>query len=144
MAQALEAGSADLAKVVAASRAKPGDPLQRLVDWYLSPDHRRNLVSGCPVSGFAGDVRRLDAATRASYAQGLRQALRQYEGLVDDPQADRKAVRREMIAVFSEMVGALVLSRAVVEADPGLADEILSAVRRHLHATTAPRSADGV
>jgi TetR/AcrR family transcriptional regulator, transcriptional repressor for nem operon len=137
MAQALETGSEDLARVVAASRAKQADPLQRLIDWYLSPDHRRNLVGGCPLSGFAGDVRRLDPETREAYARGLQKALQQYEELVDDPRADRKAVRRQMIAVFSEMVGALVLSRAVVDADPVLAEEILSSVRRHLHATAS-------
>jgi TetR/AcrR family transcriptional repressor of nem operon len=136
MAQALESGSEDLARVVATSRAKQAEPLPRLIDWYLSPDHRRNLARGCPLSGFAGDVRRLDPGTRAAYAGGLHKALQQYEELVDEPQADRKAVRRQMIAVFSEMVGALVLARAVVEADPALAEEILSSVRRHLHATT--------
>ena len=137
MAQALEAGSENVAKVVATSHAKQADPLQRLVDWYLSPDHRRNLVGGCPLSGFAGDVRRLDPHSREAYALGLQATLHQYAGLIGDPKADRKAVRRESIAFFSEMVGALVLSRAVAEADPALADEILGSVRRHLHSQRA-------
>ena len=137
MAQALEAESRNVAKVVGASHARQADPLQRLIDWYLSAEHGRNLVGGCPLSGFAGDVRRLDPQVRGAYAQGLQAALHRYEGLIGDPKADRKAVRREAIAFFSEMVGALVLSRAVAQADPTLADEILSSVRRHLHGQRA-------
>ena len=36
------------------------------------------------------------------------------------------------VAIFSQMVGSLVLSRAVVEADPALADEILKNGRQQL------------
>ncbi len=135
MAQALAAGSENLTKVVEGSRAKQQDPFRRLIDWYLSPEHRRNLVSGCPLSGFAGDARRLDPATRKAYAQGLQRWLQELQAAVHDRQDDRKRQRGDIVATFSEMVGALVLSRAVLEADPGLADEILTTVRRHLHAT---------
>jgi TetR/AcrR family transcriptional repressor of nem operon len=40
--------------------------------------------------------------------------------------------RREAIAFYSEMVGALILSRAVADANPQLGEEILNANRQML------------
>ena len=40
--------------------------------------------------------------------------------------------RREAIAFYSQMVGALILSRAVASADPRLGEEILNANRQSL------------
>jgi hypothetical protein len=45
--------------------------------------------------------------------------------------------RARAIALFSEMVGALLLSRAVADADPALADEILETARTDLLNRTA-------
>jgi len=44
--------------------------------------------------------------------------------------ATPEQTRREAIAAFSQMVGALVLSRAIAGANPAFADEILDASRR--------------
>lgn len=134
IAEAMERGSEEFAEAVAGSRAKRVDPLGRQIDWYLSAEHRRDLVGGCPLSSFVGDVRRLDAATRRSYADGLAQNIDSFESIVSDSKTDKRTTRRKAIALFSEMVGALLLSRAVVDADPALADEILVSARRHLHA----------
>ncbi|WP_267887869.1 hypothetical protein [Streptomyces sp. NRRL S-337] len=38
--------------------------------------------------------------------------------------------------MFSEMAGALLLSRAVADADPALADETLDSARTDLHSRT--------
>ncbi len=46
--------------------------------------------------------------------------------------------RQDAIAAFSQMVGALVLSRAIADADPAFADEILEAGRRMLADETPP------
>lgn len=43
--------------------------------------------------------------------------------------ATPEQTRRDALAVFSQMVGALVLSRAIAGSDPALADEILDAGR---------------
>ncbi|MDX6345970.1 MAG: hypothetical protein QOF84_760, partial [Streptomyces sp.] len=40
--------------------------------------------------------------------------------------------RARAIALFSEMAGALLLARAVADADPALADEILDSTRADL------------
>jgi len=48
------------------------------------------------------------------------------------PDLGHKAAREQAISFYCEMVGALVLSRAVGEAEPALADAILAAGRKAL------------
>jgi TetR/AcrR family transcriptional repressor of nem operon len=45
---------------------------------------------------------------------------------------NKRERRKKAISVLSQLVGTLVLSRAVVDADPDLADEILKDGRRQL------------
>lgn len=96
---------------------------------YLSPAHRDNLEAGCPLSGFAGDAPRLTETARACYAHGLAAYLDRLERMVATDGATPEQTRRDALAVFSQMVGALVLSRAIAGSDPALADEILDAGR---------------
>jgi TetR/AcrR family transcriptional repressor of nem operon len=99
---------------------------------YLSTAHRDNIEAGCPLSGFAGDAPRMTDAARSSYARGLAVYLDRLAGLIATDGATPEQARRDAIAAFSQMVGALVLSRAIAGADPALADEILDAGRRTL------------
>lgn len=101
---------------------------------YLSTAHRDNVEAGCPLSGFAGDAPRLTDAARACYAHGVAAYLGRLERLVAVEGAAAADTRRDAIAVFSQMVGALVLSRAIAGTDPALADEILDAGRHMLAA----------
>ncbi|MGT0249708.1 TetR/AcrR family transcriptional regulator [Burkholderia pyrrocinia] len=96
---------------------------------YLSAAHRDNVEAGCPLSGFAGDAPRLTEAARACYAHGLAVYLDRLERMVATEGATPEQTRRDALAVFSQMVGALVLSRAIAGTDPALADEILDAGR---------------
>ncbi|UEP36878.1 TetR/AcrR family transcriptional regulator [Burkholderia ambifaria] len=108
------------------------DSVAQQVTSYLSTAHRDNVEAGCPLSGFAGDAPRLTDAARACYAHGVAGYLDRLERLVAMEGAAAADTRRDAIAVFSQMVGALVLSRAVAGTDPALADEILDAGRRAL------------
>jgi TetR/AcrR family transcriptional repressor of nem operon len=72
---------------------------------------------------------------QAGYAQGVDTMLEQLAAIVEgDPslQAAQGSPRERAIALYSQMMGALVLSRAVVSADRTLANEILSAARSDL------------
>jgi len=113
-----------------AAKAAKAAPVKRHVEWYLSKEHLANIEQGCPLTAYAGDVRRLGAEARQSYAHGLQWNIEQLASLIDngDPQAKRQLA----VALFSQLVGALVLSRAVAEADPALAEEILEAGRQQL------------
>ncbi|OXI21406.1 TetR/AcrR family transcriptional regulator [Burkholderia sp. AU15512] len=114
--------------------------LDAQVALYLSAAHRDNVEAGCPLSGFAGDAPRLTDAARACYAHGLATYLDRLERMVATEGATSAQTRRDAVAVFSQMVGALVLSRAIAGTDPALADEILAAARETL---TVGRDAPG-
>lgn len=106
--------------------------LDAQVALYLSAAHRDNVEAGCPLSGFAGDAPRLTDAAQACYARGLATYLDRLERMVATEGATPAQTRRDAVAVFSQMVGALVLSRAIAGTDPALADEILAAGRETL------------
>jgi TetR/AcrR family transcriptional repressor of nem operon len=130
MDNAMENGANRLIEAIEQSRTMGVDPIRRQIDWYLSPDHRSNIESGCPVSTFAGDVRRLGAEARKSYAEGLALNLDCLAGALNG--TNKRERRKKAISVLSQLVGTLTLSRAVVDADPDLADEILKDGRRQL------------
>ncbi|KAB0641103.1 TetR/AcrR family transcriptional regulator [Burkholderia latens] len=99
---------------------------------YLSNAHRDNVEAGCPLSGFAGDAPRLTDAARACYAHGVAGYLDRLERTIAAENPAATDPRGDAIAIFSQMIGALVLSRAVAGSEPALADEILDAGRRTL------------
>jgi TetR/AcrR family transcriptional repressor of nem operon len=136
MEKAMEDGADQLSASIRTSKSKAGDPMKELVEWYLSADHRVNIEAGCPLTAFAGDVRRLGKEARQTYARGLTWNFDQLASLVDGEDVQEK--RKKAIALFSQMVGSLVLSRAVVEADPTLADEILEDGRQQLLRDVSP------
>ncbi|CAB3787577.1 hypothetical protein LMG28688_02496 [Paraburkholderia caffeinitolerans] len=145
MDKALAEGGETVAAVVDQARSAgadapgvdtPGaDALEQHIRTYLSPEHRADIDAGCPLSGFAGDARRLDDESRAAYAGGLAAYLDQIATVFEA--RGEKSSRAKAIALFSGMVGTLVLSRAVADVAPALADEILGEGRQHLLDTTA-------
>ena len=74
-------------------------------------------------------------AAQTGYAHGLDRALDQLASIVEDDPALRAAEespRDRAIALYAQMVGALMLSRAVLSADRALANEIIVAARNDL------------
>lgn len=130
MEKAMADGAAQLVAAIEMSKAKGVDPMKRQVNMYLSADHRTDIETGCPLSGFAGDIRRLGEEARQSYAKGLAWNFDQLASVIDGDTPKEK--RKKAMALFGQMVGSLLLSRAVVDADPALADEILQEGRKQL------------
>ncbi|MCU1681947.1 MAG: TetR family regulatory protein [Amycolatopsis sp.] len=133
LAKAMADGAGNLERAITAAQARGSDPLAERVDWYLSPEHRADIEHGCPNASFAGDARRLDPVACDHYAQGLAANLDRLTQTVDASGLSEGERRARAIALFSEMIGGLLLSRAVVDADPDLADEILDSTRADLH-----------
>jgi len=107
----------------------------RQIKFYLSTNHRDDIENSCAVACMAQDARRMSEAAQAGYAQGVHGALNQLASIIEsDPslRAAHESPRERAIALYAQMLGALVLSRAVVSTDPRLADEILSAARGDL------------
>lgn len=135
VATAMDKANRDLKDAVAAPIEAGGNRLRRQVDFYLSGMHCGDIEQGCAVAGLTADVRRLGHEAQVHYANGLETMLETLTALVveqGDASADPGEARREAIAFYSEMVGALMLSRAVASANPGLGEEILKASRQVL------------
>lgn len=132
VSSAMEKANQDLVDALAAPLSPGGDRLQRQVDFYLSGIHCSDIEHGCAVAGLSADVRRLGEQAQANFAAGLNAMIEILAGPVaehlpdDDNQED---VRRLAIGFCCEMVGALILSRAVVSADATFAQEIMAASR---------------
>ncbi|WP_233871535.1 TetR/AcrR family transcriptional regulator [Paraburkholderia adhaesiva] len=132
MEKAIEEGGKTFASTIEHARSANVDPVMQWIEWYLSPEHRANIDAGCPLSGFAGDARRLGDVARGSYAEGLAANLKQFAKVIEEAEGISEGSRRKAITLFSQMVGTLLLSRAIADVDPALADEILDDGRDHI------------
>jgi TetR/AcrR family transcriptional regulator, transcriptional repressor for nem operon len=121
-----------------ADATEPSLSLAGFIDDYLSEKHRDRPGSGCLIGALAGDVARSNKRIRALATEKVRSALELIAGLLPDKQDDAgsainggpELARKRAALVFSALVGAIALSRAV--SDPSLSDEILQSVRELL------------
>lgn len=103
--------------------------LKRIIDGYLSIEHRDNPARGCSVSALAGEAAR-GVPLREDYTDGVEGFLQAIEQrLPGEPSPER---RRRAVAIFSAMVGALTMARAVAASDPELSREILTSARSEI------------
>ena len=98
------------------------------IDEYLSEKHRDRPGSGCLIGALAGDVARSNKRIRALATEKIRSALELIAGLL--PNKNKDSARKQAALIFSALVGALALSRAV--SDTAFSDEILQSVRELL------------
>jgi TetR/AcrR family transcriptional regulator, transcriptional repressor for nem operon len=87
----------------------------KLVDAYLSAEHRDHPESGCGIAGIAADVARTSGPARASYTQQVRECLRIVAELLDD--LDPDDTEREAALTVSALVGAITITRALGDSD---------------------------
>jgi TetR/AcrR family transcriptional repressor of nem operon len=99
---------------------------------YLSPAHRDNGASGCPVAALAAETSRQSPPARAAMTQGVERMVARLGETA--PGVSEAARRRAAIGAVAAMVGAVILSRAVD--DPNLSDELLDATREALSEAT--------
>jgi len=103
-------------------------PLAALAGQYLSPDHRENVGEGCPLAALGADTARSGERVRSAFTAGLEPFLELLSNVI--PGRSKAQRRRKAIAILAEMVGAIILARAVN--DPALSDEILAAISLNL------------
>ncbi len=107
--------------------------LDHMFDQYLNARHRDHPENGCASAALVTDAGRDGVAAQSEYQHGLDGFFSAITDMVlenaSQSGADLNAeqAREQAIAVFSQMVGALVISRAVAKSSPELADEILTA-----------------
>jgi len=111
-----------------------GNPWRRYVGEYLTKEHRDDPSHGCTLGALAADAARQGPEVQSRFAEAIEKVI----GILADhfrkaaPGESRAQARARAVQQFSEMFGALVLSRAVSRADPQLSEEILSTNRRRL------------
>ena len=98
-----------------------------MVTSYLTPRHRDHAGTGCVLSALGADSARQERPVRVAFREGL---LRLVDILTASLPGGKAARRRRALAAMAQMVGAIVLSRAVD--DTVLSDEILAAARHDL------------
>jgi TetR/AcrR family transcriptional repressor of nem operon len=111
-------------RVDAAKAGGPSVPLAKLIDEYLSETHRSNPGSGCAFSALAPEIARSDKRTRSLTSEQVRSDVQLIATLL--PGRDKRAARSRAILIFSTLVGAMSLARAV--SDEALSREILKTV----------------
>jgi len=150
-ASAFEGEIAEMTKVFEAAKSEPG--FRKYVEKYLSPSHRDQPDGGCPTASLAADAWRQGDEVQAAYTEGIESVLAAFEDRFskgktakldkgskadksDKARADKRGnpevAREQAVRLLSEIVGALVLSRAVAGANPSLSDEILRISREKL------------
>jgi len=128
--RAMARAAANWGKITASA---PKDPYAALLKHYLSPRHRDDPGHGCAFAALSGDAARCGKPVRTAFSHGL-------EPLIDIvthavPGRSKAVRRRKAVAAVAELVGALILARAVD--DSSLSDEILDAARHELLAAGA-------
>ena len=114
--------------VQGASGADRRRALESIIDGYLSPRHRNALGRGCAVAALGSDLPRQSRKARAVFTRRLEEGLEVLAGLVPAKAASRR--HDVAIQLFSAMVGALILARAVGE--ESLSRRILETVAKGL------------
>lgn len=98
------------------------DPLQGVIDLYLSTEHRGEVGDGCPLVALGADAARQSEDVRRPFQDGIKAHLQVLEDLL--PPADSKETRAQKAEVMlALMVGAVTLSRIVT--DETLAERLL-------------------
>jgi TetR/AcrR family transcriptional repressor of nem operon len=117
----------------------PARPLSALAGQYLSPYYRDNRGEGCPIAALGCDAAREGERVRSALTAGLEPVLALLSTVV--PGRSKAQRRRKAIATLAEMVGAMILARAVN--DPALSDEILAATSLEVSEISEGRGATG-
>ena len=130
VAQAIAHMFEDRARVLqdCMSGVGPAQALRSFVDVYLSTQHRDRRERGCPLPALSGDLPRMPAAARKRFEAGVRRMTDSIADLlkqIGQPAPDELAA-----SIVSEMVGAIVLARAVPSAE--LSTRILEGAREKI------------
>lgn len=106
----------------------PKNPYAALLDHYLSPRHRDDPRHGCAFAALSAEAARCGKPVRSAFASGLEALIEIIAEAV--PGRSKSGRRRKAVAAVAELVGALMLARAVD--DPALSNEILDAAKQEL------------
>jgi AcrR family transcriptional regulator len=102
--------------------AAEGGSLEDMIRWYLSTEHCGRPERGCVAAALVAEIGRHSKATRDGFTERLKTFVAVIEGKLPLGTKDRK---KKAMGIFSTMMGALQLARAV--SDVELSEHILQA-----------------
>ncbi|WP_271898942.1 TetR/AcrR family transcriptional regulator [Candidatus Phyllobacterium onerii] len=113
--------------------ATSSNPLEAVMEFYLSPGHVGEKADGCPLVALGADAARQREEVRRPFEDGIRAHFEVLNELVDDVKSSRPSGKA--MAILSLMVGAVTLSRLIKEEDlsRGVLDAAAGEVRRIAH-----------
>lgn len=97
------------------------------IDSYLSKEHLHDCSGGCAVAALASEVRQ-EEQVRVGFTEQIKGVIHKLSTYF--PWRSRRSARGDAIHMYTSLIGALVLARAVD--DPDLAGEILTEVRKRI------------
>src|SRR6476659_8859268 len=109
VAEAVGRALHDGGQAMAAVAESPHDPLEAVIDAYLSTTHRDNLGTSCAVTTLAGDVARSNPQARDAYTRQVGVYIDMLMRLLPPGTGDRATA----ITALSTLVGAVSMARAV-------------------------------
>lgn len=102
--------------------------IAKLIDDYLNAAHRDDPGTGCAFSALAPEIARSDQRTRAITSEQVGNDIQLIATLLSG--RDKRAARSRAILIFSALVGAMSLARAI--SDEALSREIQKTVAEYL------------
>lgn len=97
-----------------AAAASSPEPLQAIIDFYLSAGHRGETGDGCPLVALGSDAARQSDEVRKPFQDGIKAHLQVLEELLPSG-ADKDDTTRTAQTILALMVGAVTLSRIVTD-----------------------------
>lgn len=116
-----------------ATARNPDDPLDEVIGFYLSADHREERMDGCPIVALGSDAARQGPDVKAAFEAGIKAHLEVLGRFIAENSDETS--RDKAMAILATMVGAVTLSRVVN--DPDLARALLDAAAAQVRATAA-------
>jgi len=132
----LNTSNSKLSDALGDAESSGNSGLAKFVERYLSSEHRDDRAGGCTIASLAGDAARETKEIQASFAKGIEDELGIFASYFaksgSEDQGSPLSARERAIRLMAELVGAVLLARAVARANPSLSDEILRTARRML------------
>jgi TetR/AcrR family transcriptional regulator, transcriptional repressor for nem operon len=102
--------------------------LEKIIEDYLSVDHRDDRSGGCPLTSLGSELARADTQTRENASAGFQKLVETIAG--EFRTISPEAAKARAVFALSAMVGAVTISRIVT--DPELSDFILEQTKKQL------------
>lgn len=110
--------------------ADSSDPLEAVMAFYLSKDHRGETAEGCPLVALGSDAVRQSDEVRRPFEDGIRAHFEVLDELLDETGNANPSAKA--MAILSLMVGAVTLSRIMEDekTSQGILDAAAGEIRR--------------